>query len=81
MRFYTGQHQHYCGIDLHASTMYVCILDAAGEIRVHRNVKSSPEALLEIVGPTQKCDSRNSAGLRASIPASGPPRNPLSAAC
>ena len=51
MRFYTGQHQHYCGIDLHATTMYVCILDAAGEIRVHRNLKSSPEALLEVVAP------------------------------
>jgi len=31
--------------------MYVCILDAAGEIRVHRNVKSNAEALLEIVTP------------------------------
>ncbi len=27
MRFYTETHQHYCGIDLHARTMYVCILD------------------------------------------------------
>ena len=51
MRFYTGQHTHYCGIDLHASTMYVCILDAAGEILVHRNLKSSPDALLEIIAP------------------------------
>ena len=51
MQFYTGQHQHYCGIDLHAATMYVCILDAAGEILGHRNVKSSPEALLDVVAP------------------------------
>ena len=29
MKFYTDQHQHYCGIDLHARQMYVCILDAA----------------------------------------------------
>ncbi len=29
MRFYTGQHRHYCGIDLHTRTMYVCILDLA----------------------------------------------------
>jgi hypothetical protein len=29
MRFYTGQHQYYCGIDLHARTMYVCILGHA----------------------------------------------------
>ena len=51
MRYYTGQHQHYCGIDLHAAILYVCILDAAGEIRVHRNVKSNPEALLEVIAP------------------------------
>ena len=51
MRFYTGQHQHYCGIDLHAATMYVCILDAAGEILVHGNVKTNSEGLLEIIAP------------------------------
>ena len=26
MNFYTQQHKHYCGIDLHARAMYVCIL-------------------------------------------------------
>src|SRR5712691_8912489 len=31
MRFYTTQHPFYCGIDLHARTMYVCILNQAGE--------------------------------------------------
>jgi hypothetical protein len=30
MRFYNRQHRHYCGIDLHVKTMYICILDAAG---------------------------------------------------
>ena len=33
MRFYTQQHQFYCGIDLHARTMYLCILNQDGEIR------------------------------------------------
>src|SRR5688572_20927986 len=51
MRFYNRQHRHYCGIDLHVKTMYVCILDAAGQVLVHRNVKSTPEAFLEIVAP------------------------------
>lgn len=51
MRFYTGQHMHYCGIDLHAKTMYVCLLDQAGEVVVHRNLPSSPEAFLEAVAP------------------------------
>ena len=30
MRFYTQQHKHYCGIDLHARSMYICLLDQAG---------------------------------------------------
>ncbi len=51
MRFYNRQHRHYCGFDLHVKTMYVCILDAAGQVLVHRNVKSSPEALLETIAP------------------------------
>ena len=32
MRFYNHQHRHYCGIDLHVKTMYVCILDATGQV-------------------------------------------------
>ena len=37
LRFYNCQHRHYCGIDLHVKTMYVCILDATGQTLVHRN--------------------------------------------
>ena len=51
MRLYNRQHRHYCGIDLHVKTMYVCILDAGGQVLVHRNVKSSSEAFLETVAP------------------------------
>jgi hypothetical protein len=51
MRFYNRQHRHYCGIDLHVKTMYVCILDAAGQVLVHRNVPSTPAAFLEIISP------------------------------
>ena len=51
MRFYNRQHRHYCGIDLHVKTMYICILDAAGQVLVHRNVPSTPAAFLEIVAP------------------------------
>jgi transposase len=50
MRFYNRPHTYYCGIDLHVKTMYVCILDVAGQVLVHRNVPSTPEAFLEIVG-------------------------------
>ena len=38
MRFYTRQHHFYCGIDLHARTMYVCILDGAGNVLVHKDL-------------------------------------------
>ncbi|HYV38811.1 MAG TPA: hypothetical protein VE988_24215 [Gemmataceae bacterium] len=27
MRFYNQQHQYYCGVDLHARSMYLHILD------------------------------------------------------
>ena len=51
MRFYTQQHRFYCGIDLHARTMDVCILNSAGEMMLHRNMKASPEAFLKAIAP------------------------------
>jgi transposase len=51
MRFYTKQHQFYCGIDLHARTMYVCILDQHGELLLHRNMPASPETFLKAIAP------------------------------
>ena len=51
MRFYTQQHPHYCGIDLHARTMYMCVLNQAGAIVLHRNMKSDPESFLKAVDP------------------------------
>ena len=51
MRFYTHQHPFYCGIDLHARSMYVCILSHDGEIVLHRNMKAAPEAFLKAVAP------------------------------
>jgi len=51
MRFYTNQHPFYCGIDLHARSMYVCILSHDGEILVHRNMKAAPEPFLKAVAP------------------------------
>jgi len=51
MRFYTGQHRHYCGVDLHARSMYLCILDQTGTVRLHKNVRATPEACLKAVAP------------------------------
>jgi hypothetical protein len=49
VRFYTQQHTHYCGIDLHARTMYMCILDQAGGIVLHRNMKAEPESFIQAI--------------------------------
>ena len=51
MRFYTHQHPFYCGIDLHARSMYVCIVNHAGEILLHRNMKAAPEPFLKAIAP------------------------------
>jgi transposase len=53
MRFYTKQHPFYCGIDLHARTMYLCILNQAGETLLHRNTKTAPEAFLKAIAPSR----------------------------
>ena len=51
MRFYNRPHTYDGGIDLHVKTMYVCILDSAGQVLVHRNMPSTPAAFLEVVAP------------------------------
>src|SRR5712691_7229590 len=51
MRFYTKQHKFYCGIDLHARTMYLCILNQDGEILMHRNMPVGPDAFLNAIAP------------------------------
>jgi len=51
MRFYTKQHKFYCGIDLHAKKMYLCILDETGEILLHRNIKTDREVFLKVIEP------------------------------
>ena len=51
MNFYTKQHKFYCGIDLHTQNMFVCIIDAGGNARVHQNIHTDPEAFLRIIAP------------------------------
>src|SRR5215813_1240541 len=51
MRFYTNQHQFDCGIDLHARSMYVCVLKHDGEMLLHRTMKAAPEPFLKAVAP------------------------------
>ena len=49
MRFYTQAHKHYCGIDLHARQMYLCVLDAAGAVLLSRNIACTPQTFLSAV--------------------------------
>jgi transposase len=56
MRFYTNQHQFYCGIDLHAKKMYLCVLDSLGNIVLHRNMNANAEALVQAIAPFDGTD-------------------------
>jgi transposase len=49
MRFYNGQHRHYCGVDLHTKRMYLCILDHEGNKLLHRNVRAKPHYFLSAI--------------------------------
>ena len=51
MKFYTGNHKFYCGIDLHARKMYVCILNNQGKTVLHKNIKTDPEIFFELIFP------------------------------
>ena len=56
MRLYSRTHDVSCGIDLHARTMYLCVLDRAGQTLLHRNLPTRPEALLDAIAPFRSAD-------------------------
>ncbi len=51
MRFYTKAHKHYCGIDLHARTMYVCIFNQEGTVLLHQNLPCDRGRFLSAIEP------------------------------
>jgi hypothetical protein len=51
MKFYNWQHKLYCGVDLHARKMYVCILNHNETVLLHQNIKTDPELFFELVFP------------------------------
>ena len=53
MRFYNQPHQAYCGVDLHARSMYLHILDDRGRTRFDQNLPARPDAFLDAVAPFQ----------------------------
>src|SRR5215472_142980 len=51
MRFYTQQHRFYCGVDLHARTLALCVLDAAGQVVARLSITASPQAVRDAIAP------------------------------
>jgi len=51
MNFYINTHTYYCGIDLHARNLYVCIIDQKGKTLLHKEIKACPMQLSETIQP------------------------------
>jgi transposase len=51
---YNRQHQFYCGIDLHARSMYVHVLDAKGKTRFEDDLPADPNEFLHAIKPFRK---------------------------
>ena len=51
MNFYNNTHPYYCGIDLHAKLLYICILDDKGSTCLHKEISASPEKLKALLEP------------------------------
>jgi transposase len=51
MRFYNQQHSFYCGVDLHARSLFTHILDERGKTVFEKNLPAHPEAFLDAVAP------------------------------
>jgi transposase len=51
MRFYQTQHQFYCGIDLHARLLAICIVDQAGNVVLRAQILADKQVLLDTLAP------------------------------
>ena len=51
MRYYTQQHPYYCGIDLHARSLYICIVDRDGRAVFHEDRVVNADVLQRTVEP------------------------------
>jgi len=51
MRIYTQPHRFYCGIDLHARSMHLCLLDHDGHVLLDKNIAARPETFLKAIAP------------------------------
>lgn len=52
MKYYTSTTEYNAGVDLHSRNMYLCLMDRAGKILVHENIKSNDlEYLKRLIAP------------------------------
>src|SRR5262245_320584 len=51
MRFYNQQHRFYCGVDLHARALTLCVLDAQGVVVHHDSHPATGPDFLAAVAP------------------------------
>jgi len=57
MNFYNEAHEFYCGIDLHANSMHVCVVDQQGKKHLHRNFETKkPDRFVTALQPFEKRD-------------------------
>ena len=63
MRVYKTQHQYYCGVDLHARSLFVNILDSTGTTRFEQDLPASSGRKLD-----EGLDSLASSRFRRAVP-------------
>jgi hypothetical protein len=51
LRLFASQHRFYCGIDLHARTLLLHVLDHDGQTRFEKNIPARPDRFLDAVQP------------------------------
>jgi transposase len=54
MRCYSKQHKFYCGVDLHARSMFIHILDHKGKTVLERDLPANPDAFLDAIKAFRK---------------------------
>jgi transposase len=54
MRFFQPQTEFYCGVDLHARTKYLCIVDRQGKKLFHKGGRCDRKWFLRVIEPYRK---------------------------
>jgi transposase len=52
--YYTHRHRFYCGVDLHARTLFLHVLDAKGKTVFEQDLPADPKAFLAAIKPYRK---------------------------